>query len=157
MIGQSSSDRREHPPYSRKISEALASWNGASITIFGTTSAYFRGLACPQGRRLPTSSTARQSSCIKSGKVKTISPTPAPAYSAPVTVQETVQETGATVEPYVLSRAQHYTRWFKGFGVQNSSSSKVDSRRRRGKFNGMQNDRVHGSGSVAAARFGCGF
>jgi len=44
----------------------------------------------PTGRRLPTSSTAFDSVRIKSGKVKTISPVQALAYSSPVAVQATV-------------------------------------------------------------------
>ncbi len=44
----------------------------------------------PTGRRLPTSSTGRQLQSSKSGKVKTISPVLALAYSAPVAVQATV-------------------------------------------------------------------
>jgi len=44
----------------------------------------------PTGRRLPTSSTALDSIRIKSGKVKTISPVQALAYSTPVAVQATV-------------------------------------------------------------------
>ena len=42
------------------------------------------------GRRLPTSSTALDPICIKSGIVKTISPEPALAYSTSVAVQATV-------------------------------------------------------------------
>ncbi len=44
----------------------------------------------PTGRRLPTSSTALGLIGIKSGKVKTISPVQALAYSNPVAVQATV-------------------------------------------------------------------
>jgi hypothetical protein len=44
----------------------------------------------PTGRRLPTSSTAHDLIGIKSGKVKTISPVQALAYSTPVAVQTTV-------------------------------------------------------------------
>lgn len=43
----------------------------------------------PTGRRLPTSSTVLDPIGIKSGKVKTISPAPALAYSNPVAVQTT--------------------------------------------------------------------
>jgi len=48
----------------------------------------------PTGRRLPTSSTAFDSVRIKSGKVKTISPVQALAYSSPVAVQATVTTAG---------------------------------------------------------------
>jgi len=48
----------------------------------------------PTGRRLPTSSTARQQSRLKSGKVKTITRPPSLAYSTPVAVQTT----GTTAE-----------------------------------------------------------
>jgi hypothetical protein len=48
----------------------------------------------PTGRRLPTSSTALDSIRIKSGKVKTISPVQALAYSTPVAVQATVTTAG---------------------------------------------------------------
>ena len=44
----------------------------------------------PTGRRLPTSPTALDLIGIKSGKVKTISPVQALAYSTPVAVQATV-------------------------------------------------------------------
>jgi hypothetical protein len=43
----------------------------------------------PTGRRLPTSPAALDSVRIKSGKVKTISPVQALAYSSPVAVQAT--------------------------------------------------------------------
>lgn len=48
----------------------------------------------PTGRRLPTSSTAGQQQSLKSGKVKTIIPPSALAYSNPVAVQTT----GATAD-----------------------------------------------------------
>ena len=57
----------------------------------------------PTGRRLPTSSTALDSVRIKSGKVKTISPVQALAYSSPVAVQ-------ATVTTADTSRGQQGTR-----------------------------------------------
>jgi hypothetical protein len=44
----------------------------------------------PTGRQLPTSSTALKLQSFKSGKVKTISPASALAYSTPVAVQATV-------------------------------------------------------------------
>jgi hypothetical protein len=51
----------------------------------------------PTGRRLPTSSTALKLQSFKSGKVKTISPAQALAYSTPVAVQATVTTAGLTL------------------------------------------------------------